>query len=371
MRMKAPMAPVLRRVFGGSLVYVGAIAVAAAVSASFIVAMHGDVLVAFRTIVISSLGSFSGIAQTLNKICPLLLGSFAVMLGMRGGFVNIGVDGQIYLGAIAATGIGFALADTGLPAAVMVPALLLAGTLGGAAFGAIPGALRACWGVNEIFVTVMLNFVAYYLTEYLSSGPWNDPVSGEAISVPIPDEATLPMLMPRAGAHSGILLAVLVAILVWWLLSHTVFGYEIRAVGANPRAARAGGISIPWITFMTLSLSGALAGLAGAIEVSGYHNRLILGLTPGYGVIAILIAFLGGKSVGGVAVAAILVSILMVGADSLQRSVGLPASAGFVFQAIVVLCVLLVEAHSARRRGSRTMPHESPRLKSPPSPPRG
>jgi simple sugar transport system permease protein len=345
-----PSAPALRRVLGGSLVYLGAIAVAAAVSAIFIVAMQGDVLVAFRTIVTSSLGSWSGIAQTLNKICPLLLCSVAVMLGMRGGFFNIGVDGQIYLGAIAATGLGFALAGTGLPGAVMVPAVLLAGTLGGAAFGAIPGALRARWGVNEIFVTVMLNFVAYYLTEYLSSGPWNDPVSGEAITVPIPDEATLPMLMPQAGSHSGILLAVIVAVLVAWLLSRTVLGYEIRAVGANPRAARAGGISIPWITFVTLSLSGALAGLAGAIEVSGYHNRLILGLTPGYGAIAILIAFLGGKRVSGVAVAAILVSILMVGSDSLQRSIGLPASAGFVFQAIVVLCVLLVEARSARRR---------------------
>jgi simple sugar transport system permease protein len=345
-----PSAPALRRILRGSLVYLGAIAVAAAVSACFIVAMQGDVLVAFRTIVTSSLGSLSGIAQTLNKICPLLLGSVAVMLGMRGGFFNIGVDGQIYLGAIAATGIGFALAGTGLPAAVMVPAVLVAGTLGGAAFGAIPGALRARWGVNEIFVTVMLNFVAYYLTEYLSSGPWNDPVSGEAITVPIPAEATLPMLMPQAGAHSGVLLAVVVTVLVAWLLSRTVLGYEIRAVGANPRAARAGGISIPWITFLTLCVSGALAGLAGAIEVSGYHNRLILGLTPGYGVIAILIAFLGGKHAGGVAVAAILVSILMVGADSLQRSVGLPASAGFVFQAIVVLCVLLVEARSARRR---------------------
>lgn len=345
-----PSGPALRRFLGGSLVYLGAIAVAATVSAGFIVAMQGDVLVAFRTIVTSSLGSLSGIAQTLNKISPLLLGSVAVMLGMRGGFINIGVDGQIYLGAIAATGLAFALAGSGLPAAAMVPTVLLAGTLSGAAFGAVPGALRARWGVNEIFVTVMLNFVAYYLTEYLSTGPWNDPVSGEAITLPIPVEATLPMLMPQAGAHTGIVLAIVVAVLIALLLSRTVLGYEIRAVGANPRAARTGGIAIPWITFVTLTLSGALAGLAGAIEVSGYHNRLILGLTPGYGAIAILIAVLGNNRAAGVAVAAILVSILMVGADSLQRSVKLPASAGFVFQAIVVLCVLLVEARSARRR---------------------
>jgi simple sugar transport system permease protein len=337
-----------RRVLGETLVYVGATLVAAVVSASFIVAMQGDVLVAFRTMLGSSLGSLAGVAQTLNKIAPLLLGSTAVMLGMRGGLINIGVDGQIYLGAIAATGLAFALASSGLPGVLVVPLVLVAGMAGGGVFGAIPGALRARWGVNEIFVTVMLNFVAYYLTEYLSTGPWNDPISGEAITVPIPASATLPMLMPAAGAHTGIVLAVLASVLVALLLSRTILGYEIRAVGANARAALTAGIRIPWITFVTLTLSGALAGLAGAIEIAGYHNRLILGLTPGYGAMAILIAVLGKQSPLGVGVAATLVAVLVVGADSLQRSVRLPASAGFVFQAIVVLCVLLVEARSSR-----------------------
>jgi simple sugar transport system permease protein len=339
-----------RRVIGETLIYVGATGVAAVVSAGFIVAMQGDVVVAFRTILGSSLGSLAGVAQTLNKISPLLLGSTAVMLGLRGGLINIGVDGQIYLGAIAATGAAFALAGSGLPGVLMVPVVLVAGTLGGAVFGAVPGALRARWGVSEIFVTVMLNFVAYYLTEYLSTGPWNDPISGEAITVPIPAEATLPMLMPQAGAHGGIVVAVVVAVLIAMLLSRTIVGYEIRAVGANPRAALTAGIQIPLITLITLTLSGALAGLAGAIEITGYHNRLILGLTPGYGAMAILIAVLGKRHPLGVGVAAALVAVLVVGADSLQRSVKLPASAGFVFQAIVVLCVLLVEARSARGR---------------------
>lgn len=353
--MRAPAvttAPLVRRVLGESLVYLGAVALAALVSAGFILAMRGDVLVAFRTILTSSLGSLGGIAQTLNKISPLLLGSIAVMLGMRGGFINIGVDGQIYVGAIATTGTAFALASLGLPAIVLAPTVLVAGILGGAAFGAIPGALRARWGVNEIFVTVMLNFVAYYLTEYLSTGPWNDATSGEAITLPIPAAANLPMLIPAAGAHIGILLAIAVSVLIAFLLTRTVLGYEIRAVGDNPRAALMGGIRIPRITLITLTLSGALGGLAGAIEVSGYHNRLILGLTPGYGVMAILISVLGKNHPLGVGIASALVAILMVGADSLQRSVRLPASAGFVFQAIVVLCVLLVEARSAARRGA-------------------
>jgi simple sugar transport system permease protein len=338
-----------RRVLRETLTYVGAIGLAALVSGLFVIAMRGDVLVAFRTIVTSSLGSLAGVAQMLNKTCPLLLGSIAVMLGLRGGFFNIGVDGQIYAGAIATTAIAFALAPWSLPALVLVPIVLLAGFLGGAAFGAIPGVLRARWSVNEIFVTVMLNFIAGYFTDYVTTGPWNDPVSGAAITVPIPDAANLPMLVPSAGAHSGILLALAMTVLVSLLLTRTVLGYEIRAVGDNPRAARIGGIRIGRITLITLALSGAIAGFAGAIEVSGYHNRLVLGLTPGYGTMAILIAVLGKNHPVGVGVASVLVAALMVGSDSLQRSVGLPASAGFVFQAIVVLCVLLVEARSKSR----------------------
>lgn len=336
------------RVVTTGLTYVLAVALAAGVSALFILAMRGDVLLAFQTIVTSSLGSLAGIAQTLNKISPLLLGSTAVMLARQGGFFNIGVDGQIYAGAIVATGAAFALGEA-LPAAVMLPLAVLAGFAGGAALGAVPGALRARWGVNEIFVTVMLNFVAFYLTEWVATGPWNDPITGEAITRVIPDSAVLPMLMPAAGAHAGILIAIAVTAGIAMLLHRTVLGYEIRAAGNNPRAALLGGVPLGRTTLVTLALSGALAGVAGAIEVVGYHNRLILGLTPGYGIMAILIAVLGRMHPVGVGVAAVLVAILMVGADSLQRSVNLPASAGFVFQAIVVLCVLLVEAHRARR----------------------
>jgi simple sugar transport system permease protein len=344
--------PLRRRIVAEGLVYLGAVLLATLVSALFILAMGGDVIVAFRTILASSLGSAGGIGQSLNKVSPLLLGSVAVMLGLRGGFVNIGVDGQIYAGAILATAVAFALAGAPVPAVVLVPLVLAAGIAGGGVFGAIPAALRARWGVNEIFVTVMLNFVAYYLTEYLTTGPWNDASSGEAITLPLPPAANLPMLLPTAGAHAGIVIAVTAAVLVGLLLTSTVLGYEIRAVGTNPRAARMAGIGIARVTLIALTLGGALAGLAGAIEVSGYHNRLILGLTPGYGAMAILVSVLGGNRPLGVGVAAVAVAVLMVGADSLQRSVRLPASAGFVFQAIVVLCVLLVDARSARRRSS-------------------
>ena len=335
-----------------ALTYIAAVGLAAAVSAAFILAMGGDVMLAFRTILSSSLGSVAGFAQTLNKISPLLLGSTAVMLARQGGFFNIGVDGQMYAGAIVATGLAFAVGGA-LPLALMLPLVLVAGFAGGAAFGAVPGALRARWGVNEIFVTVMLNFIAYYFTEWVATGPWNDPITGEAITRVLPPSATLPMLLPAAGAHAGIVIAMVMTLAVAVLLGRTLLGYEIRAAGDNPRAAMLGGIPLGRITVVTLALSGALAGLAGAIEVVGYHNRLILGLTPGYGAMAILIAVLGRMRPVGVGVASALVAMLMVGADSLQRSVKLPASAGAVFQAIVVLCVLLVEARASRRGGRR------------------
>ncbi|MGQ0572347.1 MAG: ABC transporter permease [Armatimonadota bacterium] len=340
-----------------TVVYVLAVAAAAVIIGVFIALLGGNVATAYATIVSASFGSIGGLAQTLNKATPLILGSLAVVAGMRGGFVNIGVDGQIYAGAIAATGAAFALADAGLAQGIMVPLVLLAGFAGGMTLALIAAVLRAGFGVSEIFVTVMLNFVALFFTEFLATGPWNDPIAGEAITRPIPDAATLPLILERAGAHSGIVLAVLAGLGVGWLLDRTVLGYQIRAVGDNPRAARIGGISIAAITMIALPLSGALAGLAGAIEVSGFHHRLILGLTPGYGVMAILIAVIARRHPIGAMLAALLFASLLVGSDSLQRSIGLPASAVFVFQAVVLLVLLLAEGWRAsveRRSAART-----------------
>ncbi|HXF83702.1 MAG TPA: ABC transporter permease, partial [bacterium] len=230
----------------------------------------------------------------------------------------------------------------------LVPLVLAAGLAGGGAYAFVPAVLRTAFRVNEIFVTVMLNFVAVFLTEFLATGPWNDPLAGEAITRPIPAAAQLPMLIPAAGTHLGIIIALAAAAAVAFLLRGTVLGYQIRAVGDNARAARLGGVPITAVTLVALTASGALAGLAGAVEVSGFHYRLILGLTPGYGIMAILIAVLARQHALGAVAAAFGFAVLLVGSDSLQRSVGLPASAVFVFQAIIVLTVLLAEARRKR-----------------------
>ncbi len=341
------MTAVVRRRLADATKYVVAAAVAAVAGALVIALMGGDVLSAYRSFLWSSLGTAGGFAQTLNKMCPLLLGGLAVGVARRAGYFNIGVDGQIYAGAIAATAVALALERAATPAlAVLVIAV---GVIGGGLFAAIPGALRAWWSVNEIFVTVMLNFVAAFLTEYLTTGPWNDVMAGEAITRLIPDAATLPMLSVRAGSHVGIFIALAMVGVVWLLIERTRWGFEVRALGDNARAARVAGIPTARITFAVLVASGALAGLAGAIEVTALHHRLILGLTPGYGVMAILIAVLGQSRPAGILVVSFAMAVLLVGSDSLQRSIGLPASAALVFQALIVLSVLFVDARRAVR----------------------
>lgn len=329
--------------------YAAALSVALVLVGALLLAVGADPVLAYATMVRASLASLDSLGQTLNKATPLILGALGVTFAMRGGFLNVGVDGQIYLGAICATGMAFVLGGQA-PMGLVLPVVLLAGLSGGV-LAVLPAALlRAAWGVNEIFVTVMLNFVFVELTDYLTTGPWNDPLAGEAISRPIPLAAQLPPL-PLTGAHPGILIALLVAAVLAWVLKRTLLGYSIRAVGDNPAAARVGGIALGRVAVAALVISGASAGLAGAIEVSGYHQRLILGLSPGYGYMAILLAVLGRRQPFGVVVAGLAFAILLVGSDSLQRSVRLPQSAVLVFEAIILLSMLFAEAAGRERVG--------------------
>ncbi|GAC1316941.1 MAG: hypothetical protein NVSMB2_10140 [Chloroflexota bacterium] len=174
-------------------------------------------------------------------------------------------------------------------------------------------------------------------------------MAGEAISRPIPPVAQIPTL-PVIGAHVGIVIAFIVAALVAWVLRRTLLGYTVRAVGDNPAAARVGGIMLGRVAIAALAISGSIAGLAGAIEVSGYHQRLILGLSPGYGYMAILLAVLGRREPSGVVLAGLAFAVLIVGSDSLQRSVRLPQSAVLVFEAVILLSILFADAAGRQTR---------------------
>ncbi|HEX6988905.1 MAG TPA: ABC transporter permease, partial [Bacillota bacterium] len=328
----------------GALAYVLALALTLAVTTIIIIALGHDPVSAFRTALKDSVGTVGGLAQTLNRMTPLLLASLAFALGFKAGAFNIGMDGQIYAGAILATGAGFLLGDLGPGRIVGVPVVLIAATLGGALWILLPALMRVIWGVNEIFTTVMLNFVALYLVEYLSTGPWNDPMAGEAITLPVPRGVTLPMLLPRGGAHSGVLLAAAVAVAAWAFLYRTRAGYELRATGSNPLASQLAGISLGRIQVLALLLSGAAAGLGGGIEVAGVYHRLLLGLTPDYGIMGILIAVLGRFHPVLLIPANFAFAVLVAASDSLQRTVGFPSAAVFMLQALVVIVVIGVQA---------------------------
>lgn len=329
--------------------YGGALLMAIVVTTVIVIALGGNVAEAYRAAFRDSLGSIGGFGQVLNRMTPLLLASLTFSIGKHAGLHNIGMDGQIYAGAIFTVGIGLWLKPAALGSWVMIPLLLVAGALGGAIWSGLAGLLRVRWGVNEIFATVMLNFISLYLVEYLATGPWNDPISGEAITLPISAASTLPLLIRRGGAHNGVLLAAVVAVLLWWWLYRTVPGYEMRASGANPRAARVGGISLGTVQMLAMVIGGAMAGMAGFIEVSGVHHRMMLGLSPQYGMMSILIAVLGRFHPLALIPVNFALAVLIAGSDSLQRTVGFPAAAVFMLQALIVLVVLGIEALRARR----------------------
>lgn len=338
----------LRRFPAGLVVtYVSAAVVVVCLDAVALLLLGADPTVALPEILRSSVGSVQAVGETIDKSLPLLLGGVAVVFAMRAGLLNLGVDGQIQFGAIGAA--GFALAFPDLPAVVLLPGVLVAGVLGGAFIAAPPAVLRARFGVNELFTTVMLNFVAVLAVEYLTTGPWTDESTGEAIGRPIASAAQLGDLFDR-GPHQGVIAVLVVALGLWVVLFRSRFGFAVRATGANLVAAHYGGIRASRIALGSLLISGCVAGLAGAIEVSGVYGRLIFGLATNFGYLSVLVAVLARRSLIGVIPVSFTFGALIVGSDSLQRSVNLPASTTLVFQAVTVLTVLVIDQVLQARR---------------------
>ena len=330
------------------LSYVAAIAVGLIAMTIVILGVGGNPIQALGKAFESSVMTVTGLAQTFNRATPLLLMALGFAVARHAGLFNIGLDGQFTAGAMAATGVGIYLIPPDSIPLVGISITLLVGAIGGAAWAAVPAALKVRFGVNEILTTVMLIFVAMLLAEYVATGPWNDPISGEAITLPLVESTNFPKLLARGGGHAGIVLALVLAVLVWWILYRTRVGYVIRAVGSNVDAARRSGIRHRIVLFFTLSAGGALAGIAGAIEVTGVHQRLLLDLVPDAGVMAILISVLAGDRPIVVVPVSVLFSVMLSATDSLQRSVGFPSGAVLAVQALMVLVVVLASARRSR-----------------------
>jgi simple sugar transport system permease protein len=298
-------------------------------------------------------GSINGLAETLVKATPLLLASLGVSVAFRSRLFNVGAEGQLYIGALAATLVAFRTG--GLAPGLAIALVILAGALGGGAWGLIPGYLKARHGLDEIIVTIMLNYVATLLISFLVRNNLRDPSGYLPHSAPLPSATVLPVIVAGTRLHAGLFIALAAALLVFILLWRTRVGYELRMVGTGPEAARAAGINVALTTVVAMTISGALAGLAGMSEVAGVHHRLLEDISPGYGFTAIAIALLGGNSPLGITLASFLFAGLDVGSSAMQTRVGVPVHVVTVIQGAIILLVVGREAFGRLRRfGARS-----------------
>ena len=297
-------------------------------------------------------GSWYAITSaTLVRAVPLIIIGLGLALSFRAGAFNIGAEGQFYAGAMAATWLG--LHAGSLPAPVAFAVVLSGAVLAGALWVAVPVLLRVRYGVLEVISTLLLNFVAEATTSLMVQGPLQESQGIYPQSDPIALSARLPVL-PGTRLHAGLLLALVGALVLRHVFARTMWGFRLRAVGLGPRAAAIGGrIDSRRTAAAALGLSGAIAGLAGGVEISGVSYALFQNLSPGYGFTAIAVALLGRLHPLGVVVAGVLFGALEAGAGAMQREAGVPAVAVYVVEAVVILVVLLAE--SLRRGGAATL----------------
>lgn len=279
--------------------------------------------------------AFNPFLESLVASTPYIFAGLSVALGFRSGLFNIGAEGQLFMGAVFAAFVGYSI--TGLPMIIHLPLAILAGALGGAIWGFIPGWLKAKTGGHEVINTIMLNYIAFRLSEWLLSGPMKRPDSFNPVSPTIQESAMLPRFFESPiRFHAGFFVALGVAWLVYWFLFRTKWGFDLRTVGANPHAARYAGMNIVWVTILAMSLSGALSGLAGANEVLGVNHNLALAFSAGYGFDAIALALLGKSHPVGVVLSALLFGTLRSGALGMQLAADIPIDIISVLQALIL-----------------------------------
>jgi len=282
--------------------------------------------------------AFNPFLESLVQSTPYIFAGLGVALGFRAGVFNIGAEGQIFIGAITGTFVGYAV--TGLPAIIHVPLSMLAGALGGALWGFIPGWLKAKTGGHEVINTIMMNYIAFRLSDYLLSGPMQRPDSFNPVSPVIQSTAELPRFFASPiRFHLGFFIALGMAWLVYWFLFKTTWGFELRTVGANPSGGRYAGMKVSKNIMLAMSLSGALCGMAGANEVLGVNRYLAMAFSSGYGFDSIALALLGNNQPLGVVFASLLFGTLRNGATRMQVVAGIPIDIISVLQAVILALI--------------------------------
>jgi len=312
-----------------------------AVSATVVAVAGANPFAAFGALLGGAFGSGDGLSEVSVKACPLILCGLGVAVAFRAGMWNVGAEGQLLMGALGVAWIAPHLG--GLPPLVGGAVMLIASALAGAAWAAIPGWLKLRRGVSEVISTIMLNFVAASLISFLVQGPLMESGGAYPQTDAVPESLRLLRFFPPSRFHVGVPLAILLGFAVAFVVYRTVFGFEIRAVGLNPRASRLAGFAARRDAFLALVLSGALAGLAGGVEVAAITYRLYERFSPGYGFTAIAVALLGRLDPLGVMASSILFGVLEAGSNAMQREANVSAVLVLVIQATIILFLVGLE----------------------------
>ncbi len=285
-------------------------------------------------------GSVFAFSEVLTRATPLIFTGLAAALAFRAKLWNIGAEGQLYLGAMAAVAIGSGVLD--ISGILLLPLIVLMGAAAGAAGMVAPTYLKTRFGADEVVTTLLLNFIILIFVQMMLEGPLQDPMGlGWPQSAPVLDQGMLPPLMERMRVHSGLVLALILAGLAQFMLARSVWGFKLRAVGENAAAARHAGINVNRSLFGVAILSGGLAGLAGVSEVAGLKGYLTADLSPGFGYTGIVVAMLAGLSPMGVVIAALFIASVFVGADSMSRAMGVSSFLADLVVSVSLLCVLV------------------------------
>ena len=319
------------------------LAVAAALLISgVLIALDGaNVLDAYWQILVGAFGTRLGITETLTRATPLMLTGLAAAVAFRARLWNIGAEGQFYIGAITVAAIASTL-FAGWPPYLLIPASLAAGAIAGMLMLLLPLGLRLRFGVDEVVTSLLLNFVVILFVSMMIEGPLKDPLAfGWPQSVAVPGDAMLPKLIERTRLHIGLVIAIVAAVLIWFVQARTTFGLEARAAGLSPPAAIFAGVPLAKTLVIVACISGGLAGLAGAIEVLGVKGYVTTDLSPGYGYSGIIVAMLANLHPIGVIAAALFTAIMFVGADSMSRALGVPSYIADVTVALALLTMLV------------------------------
>ncbi|PWE27100.1 ABC transporter permease [Pararhodobacter marinus] len=321
---------------------VGAILAALIVAGVLIAIAGANPFRAYALILNGAFGSRLGISETLTRTTPLILTGLAAAVAFRARLWNIGGEGQFYLGAIAVAALGMIPAIAAIPAPIAITLCCIAGAVAGMVLLLVPLGLRLRFGVDEVVTTLLLNFVALLFVSLMIEGAMKDPLAfGWPQSVPVPDNTLLATLIPRTRLHAGLLIALAMAVLVWFVQARSVFGMRARAAGLNPRAAAFAGVPLGRTLIGVACLSGGLAGLAGAIEVMGVKGYVTTDLSPNYGYSGIVIAMLANLNPLGVIFAALFTAVMFVGADSMSRALSIPSYIADVTVALSLLTMLV------------------------------